>query len=271
MFLSLQVFLFFFPKVCHQIQTKDKKKMAIPYLIGSKQYFDNLRMQHLSWELANTAVNGHKRMGMSLNALEGPFKKHMHHGVKSMFYPVPGIQWRDRAAGAMEKTDNPFHVAIQGPGFFELANGTYTRDGFFSTNEEGTLVSVIDGTPILSASGDPIVIPEDVTQQELSISSNGEISDGRGNSFGELSLVEFDDLNTLKDAGDNRYVSDEAPNPAIKSRTMQGMLERSNGQPAKILVEASSTRTDYQMLGAMARRYDETYHQLNNHLLHLQG
>ncbi len=251
--------------------SKDKKNMTIPYLIGSKQLVDNARIQNLAWELASTPVNGHKKMGMSINAIKVPFKQSMTHGLKDTSYPVFGIQWRDRAPGALEKTDNPFHVAIQGPGFFELVNGTYTRDGFFSTNEEGTLVSVIDGTPILSTSGDAIVIPNDVTQQELSIGKNGEIFDTHGNSFGEISLVEFDDINSLKDSGNNRYTTDQTPQPALGSQVLQGILERSNGQVSKILVEASTTRNDYQMLGVMARRYDETCHQLNHTLLHLQG
>ena len=40
------------------------------------------------------------------------------------------------------------HVALRGDGFFALADGTYTRDGSFHLDAEGTLVSR-DGVPVL--------------------------------------------------------------------------------------------------------------------------
>ena len=64
------------------------------------------------------------------------------------------------AQGAVESTDNPTDLAIQGEGFFVLAeNGqrVYTRAGAFALDAEGALVDAATGLRVQGLSGDVLV------------------------------------------------------------------------------------------------------------------
>ena len=90
------------------------------------------------------------------------------------------------APGALERTGNPFDFAIDGSGFFavETAGGVrYTRDGRFSTNQLGELVTTT-GHRVLDDGGSPIFIPAQVS--DLTLSADGTLSAPDGGPLGVL-------------------------------------------------------------------------------------
>lgn len=240
---------------------------TIPYLIGSKQFAQNLHMHNLASELSSAVAKGHKRTRMTFNAVEVPFQQKDPGGLKSSFYPIQGYQWKDRRQGGVEKTNNPLHVAIQGQGFFEMEDQTYTRDGELFLDAEGVLTNS-DGLAFSDLGGSAIQIPPNTVA--LRFQPNGQILDQNDQLLGQLRIVEFENVDHLKNAGHNRYRTDDLPLETTRSSLMQGYLEQSNVEISPTLVEAHSTKTDYQMLGAMLRKHDELQQQLTHQLLHVQ-
>ncbi len=136
-------------------------------------------------------------------------------------------QYQNTTPGALESTENPFHVALKGKGFMgvQMPGGEtgYTRDGNFQKSGDGTLVNSA-GFPVMGQGG-PIVVPNNST--EISIDEKGIMSDQNG-SFAQLQIVEFDNVQELEAVGNNLFKSTGASRPAQETVAVQGFLERSN-------------------------------------------
>ena len=74
--------------------------------------------------------------------------------------------------GSLQRTENPFDLALEGRGFFTVATergDRYTRDGGFTINNEGILVTK-NGNPVLGENG-----PIKVQQNNFMINERGEV------------------------------------------------------------------------------------------------
>lgn len=80
--------------------------------------------------------------------------------------------------GALESTGNTYDLAIAGDGFFavQTPNGVrYTRNGAFFKNNAGYLQD-IRGYNLLDTQGNPIRIPVNIRDSQISIAGDGTIS-----------------------------------------------------------------------------------------------
>lgn len=135
--------------------------------------------------------------------------------------------WRDTTKGALRMTNNPFDLALSGPGYFmvETPYGQrYTKAGNFQINAEGTLMTT-EGYPVLGNDNGQIVIPANVNNVE--INGAGQIM-GDGEEIGQVGIAEFADEQKLQRMGQTLYKSDVEPIPAENSRIVQGAVENSN-------------------------------------------
>ncbi len=136
-------------------------------------------------------------------------------------------QYQITAPGPVEQTGNPFHVALNGPGFMgvEMPGGEtgYTRDGNFYKRDDGTLVTTA-GYPVMGQGG-PITIPASAT--EITIDERGMISDQNG-TIAQLQVMEFDNEQELEPVGNNLYTTEGEGQPATQTMVAQGFLEGSN-------------------------------------------
>ncbi|ACT58232.1 flagellar basal-body rod protein FlgF [Hirschia baltica] len=146
---------------------------------------------------------------------------------------------RDMNNGSIAQTGNPLDVAIDGNGFFEVEaeNGDifYTRDGEFSMNPDGMLVTrngyllrgegeVLDGEKLL-ANGVPIALnPEG---GEIVINKDGSIMQD-GAQLGQLKLKTFELPEALEKVGNNLYISGEQEPIDANATLAQGFVESSN-------------------------------------------
>jgi flagellar basal-body rod protein FlgF len=135
----------------------------------------------------------------------------------------------DMSNGELTPTGNPFDLALQGNGFFTVeteAGNRYTRNGHFSTDAEGTLVTS-DGDPVLDSGGAYITFaPEDGA---ITISSDGTISAEFSELGGtQIGLVTFANLTGLKKEGGGLFNTDQVPTGAPEATVQQGMIENSN-------------------------------------------
>lgn len=159
----------------------------------------------------------------------------------------------DMSNGNLATTGAPLDAAIEGGGFFVVSTPQgerYTRNGHFGRDDTGRLVTST-GHPVLDAGGGEIQFAPDETQ--IRIANDGTISTENG-LRGQLQLVTFDNLQTLKKEGDSLWASDQPATVDPASRVLQGMLEQSNVQPVVEMVRMIETMRSYQasteLLGA---------------------
>ncbi len=136
---------------------------------------------------------------------------------------------RDFGQGALQQTGRDLDFAIDGEGvFFTLAEGAgvaYTRDGAFTLDPEGKLVTE-GGLPVQGDGGDIML---DTSRGPVQVAQDGTISQ-EGQLVGRLTLARFDALGVLSKDGDGLYRnrSNIAPIDAAGVQIRQGMLEASN-------------------------------------------
>ena len=143
--------------------------------------------------------------------------------------------------GALQTTDNPTDIGIQGEGFFRITmpDGTtaYTRDGSFKLDSDRRLVTT-DGYPL----ADNITIDANAPSDSITISSDGRVSDtpagGTQQEVGQIQLARFVNPSGLTAIGKNLFVVSEASGDAIEGEPgvdgagtlTQGTLEMSSVQ-----------------------------------------
>jgi flagellar basal-body rod protein FlgG len=159
--------------------------------------------------------------------------------------------------GSLLKTDNPFDLAIQGNGFFqlEMPDGTlaYTRDGSFTKDATGRVVNA-NGYPLSPA----ITIPASATS--VTITRDGIVSYTQQGSTtptqaGTIQLASFVNNGGLQASGENLFVetaSSGTPTPTTPGTSgtgllNQGYVETSNVNVAEELVNMIVAQRGYEM------------------------
>ena len=177
--------------------------------------------------------------------------------------------------GSFKVTENDFDVAISGPGFFAVDDGTgikYTRNGAFSRNGEGTLVTS-SGYVVQPE----IQIPDEATS--ISVSSNGTVTitvPGQvgAQEVGQLTLADFSNLTGLQPIGENFLVETEASGAPILSnpleqgfgKLVQGALEGSNVNVVQELVDMIETQRAYEVSSKAITSVDDMLRFISNNL-----
>ncbi len=181
----------------------------------------------IAHNLANVSTVGYKRR---CNA----FSKSL--GTRETGTYLPGAidlnSVFDFSQGSIVETGRPLDFALYGRGLFviETPEGLlYTRNGMFSTNQNGQIVDSMGR--IAAGQAGPITIPNNVGVSQVSVSSDGTINAG-GTAIGRFRLVDFkDDEKKLVPVGDSCYrmpEQDITPVAAENIVVKQGYQEASN-------------------------------------------
>jgi len=170
------------------------------------------RQDAISNNIANVSTTGFKRQEpvhlgfyqVLSDNLRRPFRFNQEAG------PGGGVKmvetFPNLAPGVLQPTDNPLHVALQGPGYFvvETPRGErYTRAGAFAIDTEGHLATA-DGFKVQRSEGGPI----DVRGGRMNVDREGNVT-VNGVPAGSLQLVEFATPSRLERDGDSLYRASE--------------------------------------------------------------
>lgn len=163
---------------------------------------------------------------------------------------------RDFSTGPLAQTGNPLDMAIEGEGFFVIqteAGEAYTRDGRFTLNEQGQVITHTGD--LVLGDGGPITI--DPEAGPISISREGTISQNEAN-VGKFRTVAFDTPAALEKVGDNLWrATDEAPRAPENSRVAAGFVEGSNVNAVSELTQMIEISRAYQAVSKMISQSDE--------------
>lgn len=159
--------------------------------------------------------------------------------------------------GSLIKTDGVVDIAVQGDGFLSIgtpAGVAYTRDGQFSINGEGFIVTK-EGYSVLGQEG-PISVGEEYLNAggSIKIDEKGNLI-VNGEAMDTLALVDFADKRTLTKMGDNLYTSITAPTE-FGGSIIQGFIEASNVNPVTAMVDMITVSRAYEANQKMIQTQD---------------
>lgn len=158
------------------------------------------------------------------------------------------------ADGALENDGIDTHLALRGDGFFALQDGTYTRDGSFQLDAEGTLVSG-DGVPVM-VEGGPLQLQPGET---LAVGPDGTVKGSRSGDLGKIDIVSLTGPAPL---GGNRWAGSAGEAPEGTS-VVQGALEGSNVDAMRGMVEMMEASRFFEAQQKAIQASDELHQRLN--------
>jgi flagellar basal-body rod protein FlgG len=178
--------------------------------------------------------------------------------------------------GSLVTTKNALDMAVQGDGFFQIAqpDGTigYSRDGSFKLSATGQLVTA-NGAPLQPA----ITIPPNVAS--ISIGQDGTVSvetaaGGGAQVLGQIQIARFANPAGLQAIGQNMLKETSASGAPIVSQPgqggagqlMQGALEASNVNVVEEMVNMIETQRAYEINSKAISAVDGMLRFLNNNM-----
>lgn len=179
--------------------------------------------------------------------------------------------------GNLQATGNALDIALQGDGFFQvsLPDGStgYTRDGNFSLDESGRLVTA-GGLPVQSDSGSDLVIPQDALNAHFDDSGQLVAVDAAGAEqvVGSLGISQFSNNAGLQANGQNLFTATAASgqaNPVAQGASgtpvvVAGALEGSNVDMADEFTRLIQAQRGYQLNAKVVQSWDEIEQAANN-------
>ncbi len=184
----------------------------------------------------------------------------------------------DLTVGNPVLTDRPLDLMINGDGFFKVAINRgeaaigYTRAGNFFVNSEGDIVLGNASGPRLEPG---ITLPTDA--EDISVSEDGTVyyklpGEAALQEAGQIELANFVNSHGLKAIGGNIYVESDASGPPIEDvpgsgnlgTVIQGVLESSNVDPVRELVELIKAQRAFEMNSQSIQAADATLEVISN-------
>ena len=250
------------------------------------------RLDILANNLANADTTAYKKEGttsrtfadeMSLR-LKDSSNAYLPKKLGEITYGVHlGQVYTDYDPGSFTVTDNATDLAIDGKGFFAIAftdksgntSVKYTRDGSFTVNTEGYLVTK-DGDYVLNATGAMNGDPD--PRNRIQVDPNATISVNKlgyimqnDQIVGTLGMVDIDNYDYLEKYGENMYnLLDGGTRIATDANVEQGVLETSNVNVIKEMVNMITIQRAYEAGQKVITSIDSTLDRAVNNVGRVQ-
>lgn len=229
------------------------------------------RLDIIANNLANSATVGYKEENVTNqsfdNVLAIKIKDESEaYNNRPIGRMTPGVKigevYTNFNQGSLRQTSNPYNLALEGKGFFNMSvtdragnnNTLYTRNGSFTMTKDGHIVDE-DGNHLLGESGE-LMLPTDAV--DIMIDSSGAIY-ADGVYVDSILITDFEDYNYLTKAGDTMYGlaegAIELPSTAL---VRQGFTEQSNVNVVSEMVEMITITRAYEANQKVITSVDRT-------------
>jgi flagellar basal-body rod protein FlgF len=220
------------------------------YVSLSAQMALQRRLDTLADNVANASTVGFRATGIRFKDVVSGV------GQNSVSFASSGDTYLSLAHGSLTETGDPFDFAIQGDAWFALETpvGTVmTRDGRFSMNETGELMS-IEGYPVLDAGGAPIQL--DPRGGPPKAGADGSLRQN-DQLVGAIGLYNFDPGENFVRYGNSGVVPAREPEPVVDRIDIgvaQGFVEESNVNPVLEMTRLIQIQRAFENVAAMIRQ-----------------
>ncbi len=253
--------------------------MRALYTSASGMMAQQMNIDNVSNNLANYQTTGYKKSRVSFEDLLYATMQEPGTDATGGTQIGMGVRAtsteRQFSQGGLQKTGNPFHVGIEGDGFFkvDLPDGKvgYTRAGDFKYDGKTNQVTTATGHPI------GITIPSNMSN--IKITPTGEVTgisnegDGKPEVLGQIKLVKFLNPSGLKAMGGNMFAETDISGskvegtPGDKSLGLgalaQGHLEKSNINIVEEMISIVQAQRSFEMSQKGVQAADEMMKQTN--------
>jgi len=206
-----------------------------------------LRFETVANNMANINTNGFKKDIISFNeALE-----------------MNSISKTDFMQGPVRHTGNELDVALDSKGFFKIQTGKgirYTRDGAFTLDEKGTLVT-LNGESVFGQNG-PITI--DGSKVTIGVDGQVQVDD---ESVDRLMVVDFENPQLLQKEGGSRYFysgEEKGISTVENVSVQQGYLESSNVNSTEEMIKMIETYRAFESVQKAIQSIDKVTDKMVN-------
>ena len=248
------------------------------YTAATGMINEQRRVDIMSNNLANSATTGYKKEGSTSRAFKdvlaykikdtsepyyARYEGNMNMGVKI------GETYTDYSQGSFHETGNTWDLALSGNGFFAVeftskqykdkdseTSVKYTRDGTFTLNKEGELVTK-DGDYLLDKGGNHIKLDPFT---KYSVDRMGVIRNQQtGAALATIQVTDFENYDYLEKYGETMYQPvDGATEVAATAQVYSGYLEASNVQVVQEMVDLIAFTRAYESNQKIIQAYDQT-------------
>lgn len=231
------------------------------------------RLDVISNNMANASTTGYKKQNVTSQSFDDELAVRINDNNRDTTskYPIGymnlgvkiGETYHDFSQGSLRETGNTYDLALSGDGFFTIqttnkqgeTSTKYTRDGSFTVNTEGYLVTK-DGDYVLDTNGERIQIPGAQTAQNVVFDQNGNILVD-GQQVATLGIAAFENPQALLLYGENMYeATDAAGLQASTAMVNQGYLEMSNTNVVEEMVDMITITRAYEAGQKMIQTVD---------------
>lgn len=252
--------------------------MRALYTSASGMMAQQMNIDNVSNNLANYQTTGYKKSTVAFeDLLYATMQEPGSKGNTTQIGMGVRATSTDRmfSQGSLQKTGNPFHVGIEGDGFFKVTledgRAGYTRAGDFRYDGKTNQVTTAGGQPI------GVRIPENMSN--IKISPNGEVTgvsnegDGSPEVLGQIKLCKFLNPSGLKAVGGNMFVETDVSGSKVEGtpgdKTLglgalaQGHLEKSNINIVEEMISIVQAQRSFEMSQKGVQAADEMMRQTN--------
>lgn len=241
------------------------------------------RLDVISNNMANSNTIGYKKQNVTSQSFDDELTVRINDNNRDTTskYPIGymnlgvriGETYHDFSQGSLRETCNTYDLALGGDGFFTIQTTNkqgettikYTRDGSFTVNTEGYLVTK-DGDYVLDTNGERIQIPGAQTAKTV-------VFDQSGNVFVDdqqvatLGIASFENPQALLLYGENLYDATDAAGLQPSTATVhQGYLEMSNTNVIEEMVDMITITRAYEAGQKMVQTVDTTLQKAVNEI-----
>ena len=199
-------------------------------------------MQVVANNIANMATTGFRAEGVifaeHVRALDGQ--------ADSLSMATASGRTISSRQGALDQTGSPFHIAIEGEGFFlvQTPQGeALTRAGNFLRAGAGELVTP-DGHVLLDGGGAPVFVPPDATS--VSLAQDGTLS-ADGQPLTQIGLWRPIDPTEMSRQSGTLFTVASGVEPSEGAVLIQGAVEKSNVDPIAQIARMIEVQRAYEL------------------------